>query len=57
MTNSPATGAGKNIILIISVITAFILPYLQYYKPGFHPAQQDTQRLEKRWRTRLGFDG
>ncbi|OYT94986.1 MAG: metal-dependent hydrolase [Pseudomonas sp. PGPPP3] len=38
-------------------ITGLILPYLQYYKPGFHPAQQDTQRLEKRWRTRLGFDG
>ena len=38
-------------------LTGLIVPYLQYYKPGFHPAQQDTQRLEQRWRTRLGFNG
>ena len=38
-------------------LTGLIVPYLQYYKPGFHPAQQDTLRLEQRWRTRLGFDG
>ncbi|MFZ3183529.1 MAG: metal-dependent hydrolase [Pseudomonadales bacterium RIFCSPLOWO2_12_59_9] len=38
-------------------ITGLIRPYLQYYKPGFHPSQQDTVALENRWRTRLGFDG
>lgn len=26
-------------------------PYLDYYRPGFHP----TTELENRWRTRLGF--
>ena len=38
-------------------ITGLIRPYLQYYKPGFHPRQQDTQNLENRWRSRLGFSG
>jgi uncharacterized protein len=38
-------------------ITGLIRPYLQYYKPGFHPRQQDTQNLENRWRNRLGFSG
>ena len=36
-------------------ITGLIKPYLQYYKPGFHPAQQDTRTLEKTWRAKLGF--
>ena len=38
-------------------ITGLLGPYLQYYKPGFHPAQQNTQQLEQRWRRRLGFNG
>lgn len=37
-------------------ISGLLKPYLQYYKPGFHPRQQDTRHLEDRWRQRLGFN-
>lgn len=30
-------------------------PYLDYYRPGFHPKDHDTTELENRWRERLGF--
>ncbi len=37
-------------------LRGLLRPYFQFYKPGFHPSQQDTQKLENRWRPRLGFD-
>lgn len=37
-------------------VRGLIRPYLQYFKPGFHPAQQDTRSLEQHWRAKLGFD-
>ena len=40
-----------------SYLTGLIRPYFEFYKPGFHPSQQDTQALEQRWRMRLGFAG
>lgn len=36
-------------------LTKLILPYLDYYRPGFHPFDHDSKVLEKRWRERLGF--
>ena len=36
-------------------VRGLLKPYLEYYKPGFHPAQQDTRDLENHWRRRLGF--
>ena len=36
-------------------LTKLILPYLDYYRPGFHPLDHDSKALEKRWRQRLGF--
>ena len=38
-------------------LTGLIRPYFEFYQPGFHPSQQDTQALEQRWRMRLGFTG
>ena len=35
--------------------TKLIGPYLDYYRPGFHPKDHDTEKLENRWRERLGF--
>ncbi|WAJ35786.1 metal-dependent hydrolase [Pseudomonas sp. GOM7] len=35
--------------------TKMIGPYLDYYRPGFHPKDHDTTELENRWRARLGF--
>lgn len=35
--------------------TKMIGPYLDYYRPGFHPKDHDTTELENRWRERLGF--
>jgi len=37
-------------------LTKLILPYLDYYRPGFHPFDHDSKVLEKRWRERLGFN-
>lgn len=37
--------------------TKLIGPYLDYYRPGFHPNDHDTAHLENRWRERLGFSG
>jgi predicted metal-dependent hydrolase len=37
-------------------LTGLIGPWLEFFRPGFHPAQQDTRALENRWRMRLGFD-
>ncbi|MCY1541658.1 putative metal-dependent hydrolase [compost metagenome] len=34
-----------------------IKPYLDYYRPGFHPLDHETKALEKRWKARLGFSG
>lgn len=34
-----------------------IKPYLNYYRPGFHPFDHGTRTLEKRWKERLGFNG
>jgi predicted metal-dependent hydrolase len=34
-----------------------IKPYLDYYRPGFHPLDHETKALEKRWKDRLGFSG
>ncbi len=36
--------------------TKLIGPYLDYYRPGFHPKDHDTEKLENRWRERLGFN-
>ena len=33
-----------------------IKPYLDYYKPSFHPSQHNTEQLESTWRQRLGFN-
>ncbi|HLD68483.1 MAG TPA: metal-dependent hydrolase [Pseudomonas sp.] len=38
-------------------ITRLIGPYLDYYRPGFHPKDHDTQHLEQHWKARLGFSG
>ncbi|AYC32646.1 metal-dependent hydrolase [Pseudomonas cavernae] len=35
--------------------TKLIGPYLDYYRPGFHPYDHETKTLEKTWRQRLGF--
>ena len=35
--------------------TRLLGPYLDYYRPGFHPRDHDTDTLENRWRERLGF--
>lgn len=37
-------------------LTKLILPYLDYYRPGFHPFDHDSKALEQRWRQRLGFN-
>lgn len=37
--------------------TRLIGPYLDYYRPGFHPKDHDTQPLERRWKDRLAFEG
>ncbi|MFP6849467.1 MAG: metal-dependent hydrolase [Pseudomonas sp.] len=37
-------------------LTKLLLPYLDYYRPGFHPLDHDSKALEKRWRQRLGFN-
>ncbi|PAU65769.1 metal-dependent hydrolase [Pseudomonas sp. PIC25] len=37
--------------------TRLIGPYLDYYRPGFHPKDHDTQTLERRWKDRLAFEG
>lgn len=34
-----------------------IKPYLDYYRPGFHPFDHETKALESRWKERLGFTG
>jgi len=36
-------------------LTKLLLPYLDYYRPGFHPNDHDSKALEQRWRQRLGF--
>ncbi|MCY1291554.1 putative metal-dependent hydrolase [compost metagenome] len=36
--------------------TRLIGPYLDYYRPGFHPFDHETKALEKNWRQRLGFN-
>ncbi|UVE19326.1 metal-dependent hydrolase [Pseudomonas sp. LS44] len=35
--------------------TKLIGPYLDYYRPGFHPFDHETKALEQTWRQRLGF--
>jgi predicted metal-dependent hydrolase len=37
-------------------LTKLLLPYLDYYRPGFHPLDHDSKALEQRWRHRLGFN-
>ena len=37
-------------------LTKLLLPYLDYYRPGFHPLDHDSKQLEQRWRQRLGFN-
>lgn len=37
-------------------LSKLLLPYLDYYRPGFHPLDHDSKELEKRWRQRLGFN-
>lgn len=37
-------------------LTRLIKPYLAYYRPGFHPSEQNTEKLEQRWRQRLGLE-
>jgi predicted metal-dependent hydrolase len=37
-------------------LTKLLLPYLDYYRPGFHPLDHDSKALEQRWRQRLGFN-
>ncbi len=36
-------------------LSKLLLPYLDYYRPGFHPNDHDSKALEQRWRQRLGF--
>ncbi|HCR1634363.1 metal-dependent hydrolase, partial [Pseudomonas aeruginosa] len=35
--------------------TRLLLPYLDYYRPGFHPSDHDTAKLEKYWKDKLAF--
>jgi len=37
-------------------LTKLLLPYLDYYRPGFHPLDHDSKALEQRWRHHLGFN-
>jgi uncharacterized protein len=37
-------------------LSKLLLPYLDYYRPGFHPLDHDSKALEQRWRQRLGFN-
>ncbi|MGE8362419.1 metal-dependent hydrolase [Pseudomonas sp.] len=52
---------GKGLGMLFSLrngfLTKLLLPYLDYYRPGFHPNDHDTRHLEQRWRQRLGFEG
>ncbi|MCY1531834.1 putative metal-dependent hydrolase [compost metagenome] len=48
-------GLGMLFSLRNGFLTKLLLPYLDYYRPGFHPNDHDTKNLEKRWRQRLGF--
>lgn len=43
---------GKN-----GYVRGLIKPYLDYYKPGFHPTHHESRELENYWRERLGFEG
>lgn len=36
-------------------LSKLLLPYLDYYRPGFHPNDHATRHLEQHWRQRLGF--
>lgn len=51
-----STGLGMLFSPRNGFITLLIKPYLSYYRPGFHPLQQNTEKLEKRWRLRLGLE-
>lgn len=52
---------GRGLKTLFSLRTGYfprmIKPYLDYYRPGFHPFDHDTKALEKRWKERLGFNG
>jgi predicted metal-dependent hydrolase len=51
---------GKGLRMLFSprngFLTKLLLPYLDYYRPGFHPLDHDSKQLEQRWRQRLGFN-
>ena len=34
-----------------------IRPWLDYFRPGFHPFDHDTKALETRWKEQLDFAG
>ncbi|NQD94092.1 metal-dependent hydrolase [Pseudomonas sp. CrR25] len=48
-------GLGMLFGLRSGFLVNLLLPYLDYYRPGFHPNDHDTRNLEQRWRQRLGF--
>lgn len=50
-------GLGMLLGLRSGFLTQLVRPYLDYYRPGFHPKDHDTHGLECRWRQRLGFSG
>ncbi|WAB90472.1 metal-dependent hydrolase [Pseudomonas citronellolis] len=37
--------------------TQLVLPWLDYFRPGFHPFDHDTKTLEKYWKDKLDFAG
>lgn len=37
--------------------TQLIRPWLDYFRPGFHPLDHDTKALESRWKEQLDFAG
>ncbi|MET1076419.1 MAG: metal-dependent hydrolase [Pseudomonas sp.] len=39
------------------LLTPLLGRYLDYYRPGFHPNDHDSQALERHWKQRLGIDG
>ena len=41
----------------LGYVPGLIRPYLDYYRPGFHPSDHDTKALEQRWKDSLAFEG
>lgn len=38
-------------------VPGLLKPYLDYFRPGFHPSQHQTRELERRWKQALAFAG